>query len=80
MEGVYFCSLKLIYLKHPVYVKGHGMEWFRAGVHRSIKIEFRENYKNMDHVFRTRWSGQGCMNKLFIISIVMHVPKQSRIV
>ena len=34
----------------------------------------------MDHVFRARWSGQGCLNKLIIIIIVMYVPKQSRFV
>ena len=51
-----------------------------AGDHKLIKIKFIENYKNMDHAFRARWSGQGCKNKLIIISIVMNVPQQSRIV
>ena len=27
-------------------------------------------------MFRTRWSGKGCINELIIISIVMYVPKQ----
>ena len=33
----------------------------------------------MDHAYRTRWSGQRCLNKLIIIRIVMYVLKQSRI-
>ena len=36
--------------------------------------------KNMDHAFRMRWSGQGCIYKLIIIRIVIYVLKQSRIV
>ena len=34
----------------------------------------------MKHPYRTRWSGQGCMNKLIIISIVMYILKQSEII
>ena len=41
-----------------------------------LRLRFKENYKDMDHIFRTRWSGQGCINKSIIISIVMQVPKQ----
>ena len=43
---------------------------------REIKLKYRENYKDMDHTYRTRQSGQGCRNKLIIICIVMKVPKQ----
>ena len=34
----------------------------------------------MDHAYRTRWSGQGGKNKLFLISLVIYVIKQSRII
>ena len=34
----------------------------------------------MDLAYRTRWSGQGCINKLITMSIVMYVLKQSGIV
>ena len=34
----------------------------------------------MDHAYRTRWSGQGGKNKLFLISLVIYVLKQSRII
>ena len=30
----------------------------------------------MAHAYRARWSGQGCINKLIIISIVMYALKQ----
>ena len=36
--------------------------------------------KNMDHRYRTRWSGQGYISKLIIISVVMYILKQSGIV
>ena len=35
--------------------------------------------KNIDNVYRTRWSGQRYINKLIINSIVMYVLKQSGI-
>ena len=42
-------------------------------------LKFRENNKNMDDAYRTRWSCQGCINKLIVISIVIYVLKQSGI-
>ena len=55
------------------------MEWCRGQRPQVNKLKFRENYKNMDHMYRTRWSGQGCINKLIIISTVIYVLKLSRI-
>ena len=34
----------------------------------------------MDHAYRTRWSGQGGKNKLFLISLVIYVLKQRGII
>ena len=42
-------------------------------------MKFRE-YKKIDNTCRTRWSGQGYINKLIIISVVMYILKQSGIV
>ena len=40
-------------------------------------MKFRENYTYIDQAYRTKWSGQGCINKLIIISVVMYILKQS---
>ena len=34
----------------------------------------------MNYIYRTRWSGQGCINRLIIISIIMYVLKERGIV
>ena len=57
------------------------MEWCRGQWLQINKIEiWRKLQKNIDNVYRTRWSGQRYINKLIINSIVMYVLKQSGIV
>ena len=44
------------------------MDWCRGWQPQVNKIEIqRKLQKNMDHAYRTRWSGQGCINKLSTI-------------
>ena len=57
------------------------MEWCRGQMPQVNKLKFRENYKkNIDDAYRTRWSGQGCINKQIISNIVVHILKKSRLV
>ena len=37
-----------------------------AGGHRLIKLKYKEYYTNMDQTYRTRWSGQGYIDKLLL--------------
>ena len=77
VRGGLFCNLKLINLKHLVCYTGGSIEQCRGRRPQVNKIEVqRKLKKNMKHPYRTRWSGQGCMNKLIIISIVISVLKQ----
>ena len=56
------------------------MEWCRGQWLQINKIEiWRKLQKNIDNVYRTRWSGQRYINKLIINSIVIYVLKQSGI-
>ena len=40
------------------------------------KIEIERKLQNIDHEQRARWSGQGYINKLIIIRIVMCVQNR----
>ena len=78
--GEHFCNLKLVNLKQQKYGIGHCVEWCRGQWLQINKIEiWRKLQKNIDNVYRTRWSGQRYINKLIINSIVMYVLKQSGI-
>ena len=78
--GEHFCNLKLVNLKQLKYGTGHCVEWCRGQWLQINKIEiWRKLQKNIDNVYRTRWSGQRYINKLIINSIVMYVLKQSGI-
>ena len=66
--------MKLVNLKQLVHGTGHSIEWCRGQWLQINKIEiWRKLQKNIDNVYRTRWSGQRYINKLIINSIVMHV-------
>ena len=37
------------------------------------KIEILRNLQKYNQAYRSKWSGQGCINKLIILSIVIYV-------
>ena len=53
------------------------MERCRGWPAQVNKIQIKRKLKNIDHTYRARQSGQGCVNKPIIIIIVMYRLKHN---